>query len=172
MAYHSPLAVTLLVAVALCGGAPTACAMPVHPLDKAPPHDAMLAAIQTARVSEPEKVTAVLRQELRLESAAHIGRLDQEERSEMMTSMRGAGVALGDRNKLRLLAIEWDREGSVPGRAGQRVRRMQNEREESVTNKQVEKQAEDHAAGASQSGGQENDGISNDSASPVIDLSI
>ena len=171
MAYHSPLAVTMLVAVALCSGALTACAMPVHPLDNAPPHDAMLAAIQTARVSEPEKVTAVLRQELRLESAAHIGRLDQEERSEMMTAMRGASVALGDRNKLRLLATEWDREGPVPpvrcAAAGQRVRRVQDGREESATNKQVNRQAEDHAAGASQSSGQTSNGISNDSASPV-----
>ena len=175
MAYHSPLAVTLLVAVALCGGAPTACATPVHPLDDTSAQYAMLAATQTARVSEPEKVTAVLRQELRLESAAHVGRLDEEERSEMMTAMRGASVALGDRNKLRLLAIEWDREASVasvPGRAGQRMRRMQDGREESVTNQQVKKQAEGHAAGASQSGGQENGGISNDSAPPLIDLYI
>jgi hypothetical protein len=42
--------------------------------------------------------------ELRLESAAHIGRLDLEERYEMMAAMWGAGVALGSRNKLRLLA--------------------------------------------------------------------
>ena len=56
----------------------------------------------SARISEPDRVTGVLN-ELRVESTGHLGRLDLEEWSEMMTEMRIGGVALGDRNKLRLL---------------------------------------------------------------------
>jgi hypothetical protein len=58
-----------------------------------------------ARISEPERVTRVLN-ELRLESTSHLGRLDVEEWSEMMAEMRSGGVALGSRNKLRLLVVE------------------------------------------------------------------
>jgi hypothetical protein len=58
-----------------------------------------------ARISEPERVIRVLR-ELRLESTGHLGQLDREEWSEMMADMRGGGVALGSRNKLRLLVAE------------------------------------------------------------------
>jgi hypothetical protein len=65
----------------------------------------LLAAIVSARISEPERVTRVLH-ELRLESTGHLGRLDQDEWSEMMVEMRGSGVALGSRNKLRLLVAE------------------------------------------------------------------
>ena len=64
--------------------------------------DELLAAIVSARISEPDRVTAVLN-ELRVESTGHLGRLDLEEWSEMMTEMRIGGVALGSRNKLRLL---------------------------------------------------------------------
>jgi hypothetical protein len=64
--------------------------------------DKLLAAIVSARISEPDRVTGVL-SELRVESTGHLGRLDLEEWSEMMTKMRIGGVALGSRNKLRLL---------------------------------------------------------------------
>ena len=66
--------------------------------------DELLAAIVSARISEPDRVTAVLN-ELRVESTSHLGRLDLEEWSEMMTEMRIGGVALGSRNKLRLLVV-------------------------------------------------------------------
>ena len=62
----------------------------------------LLATIVSARISEPERVTKVLN-ELRLESTGHLGRLDVEEWSEMMAEMRRGGVALGSRNRLRLL---------------------------------------------------------------------
>ena len=64
--------------------------------------DKLLAAIVSARISEPDRVTGVLN-ELRVESTGHLGRLDLEEWSEMMAEMRSGGVALGSRNKLRLL---------------------------------------------------------------------
>ena len=64
--------------------------------------DELLAAIVSARISEPDRVAGVLN-ELRVESTGHLGRLDLEEWSEMMTEMRIGGVALGSRNKLRLL---------------------------------------------------------------------
>ena len=67
--------------------------------------DALLAAIVGARISEPERVNKVL-SELRLESTGHLGRLDHEEWSEMMAEMRSGDVALGSRNKLRLLVAE------------------------------------------------------------------
>ena len=58
-----------------------------------------------ARISEPKRVTKVLNA-LRLESTGHLRRLDQEEWSEMMAEMRSGDVALGSRNKLRLLVAE------------------------------------------------------------------
>ena len=64
--------------------------------------DELLAAIVSARISEPDRVAGVLN-ELRVESTGHLGRLDLEEWSEMMAGMRSGGVALGSRNKLRLL---------------------------------------------------------------------
>jgi hypothetical protein len=64
--------------------------------------DELLAAIVSARISEPDQVAGVLN-ELRVESTGHLGRLDLEEWSEMMAEMRSGGVALGSRNKLRLL---------------------------------------------------------------------
>jgi hypothetical protein len=64
--------------------------------------DAVLAAIVSARISDPDRVAGVLN-ELRVESTGHLGRLNLEEWSEMMAEMRSGGVALGNRNKLRLL---------------------------------------------------------------------
>ena len=43
--------------------------------------DELLAAIVSARISEPDRVTGVLN-ELRVESTGHLGRLDLEEWSE------------------------------------------------------------------------------------------
>ena len=62
----------------------------------------LLAAIVSARITEPERVIRVLN-ELRLESTGHLSRLNREEWSEMMAEMQSGGVALGSRNKLRLL---------------------------------------------------------------------
>jgi hypothetical protein len=64
--------------------------------------DELLAAIVSARISEPDRVAGAL-SELRVGSTGHLGRLDLEEWSEMMAAMQTGGVALGDRNKLRLL---------------------------------------------------------------------
>ena len=64
--------------------------------------DELLAAIVGARISEPDRVAGVLN-ELRFESTGHLSRLDLKEWSEMMAAMQTGGVALGDRNKLRLL---------------------------------------------------------------------
>ena len=83
----------------------------------------MLAAVTRTGVSSPGQMAGIL-QELRVESAAHLGRLDSEEMSELMTTMRGAGVALGDRNKLRLLATD-SRWGSSSAFGWQGVRRAQ-----------------------------------------------
>jgi hypothetical protein len=127
----------------------------------------MLAAVTRAGVSSPGQMAGIL-QELRVESAAHLGRLDFEEMIELMTTMRGAGVALGDRNKLRLLATD-SRWGSSSAFGSQGVRRaQQGAQDESVTNKQLKAQVEGHAGTAQPSAGQASDGsgISSDSASP------
>ena len=85
-----------------------------------------------------------------------------------MTTMSGTGVALGDRNKLRLLATDsiWG-PSSLFGSQGVR-RAQQGGQDESVTNKQLKTQVEGHAGTAQPSGGQASDGsgISSDSASP------
>ena len=127
----------------------------------------LLATVGHARVSAPEQMAGVL-EKLRLESAAHLGRLDQEERTEMMAAMRGAGVALGDRNKLRLLTAEWKRKVAIKGLSAigsQGVRRVQQDgQEESRTNQQLRKQAEDHAGTAQPTGAQASGAVSSDSA--------
>ena len=64
--------------------------------------DELLTAIVSARISEPGRVAGLL-SELRVQSIGHLGRLDQEEWSEMMMEMHGEGVALGSRNRLCLL---------------------------------------------------------------------
>ena len=126
----------------------------------------LLATVGHARVSAPEQMAGVLG-ELRLESAAHLGRLDQEERTEMMAAMQGAGVALGDRNKLRLLTAEWQQNVATGLSAigSQALRRMQQDRqEESRTNQQLKKQTEEHAGTAQPTGAQASGAISSDSA--------
>jgi len=126
-----------------------------------------LAAVTHAGVSSPRQMAGIL-QELRVESAAHLGRLDFEEMIELMTTMRGAGVALGDRNKLRLLATD-SRWGSSSAFGSQGVRRVQQSgQDESMTDKQLKTQAEGHARTAQPSGGQASDGsgVSSDSAPP------
>ena len=126
----------------------------------------LLATVGHARVSAPEQMAEVL-EKLRLESAAHLGRLDQEERTEMMAVMRGAGVALGDRNKLRLLTAEWQQNVATGLSAirSQALRRMQQGgQEESKTNQQLKKQAEEHAGTAQPTGAQASGAISSDSA--------
>jgi hypothetical protein len=127
----------------------------------------MLAAVTRAGVSSPGQMAGIL-QELRVESAAHLGRLDFEEMIELMTTMRGAGVALGDRNKLRLLATD-SRWGSSSAFGLQGVRRaQQGGQDDSVTNKQLKTQVESHAGTAQPSAGKASDGsgISSDSAPP------
>ena len=126
----------------------------------------LLAKIVGAQISEQGRVATALK-ELRLESAAHIGRLDLEERYEMMAAMRGAGVALGDRNKLRLLTAEWQQNVATGLSAigSQALRRMQQGgQEESKTNQQLKKQAEEHAGTAQPTGAQASGAISSDSA--------
>ena len=100
--------------------------------------DELLAAIVSARISEPDPVAAVLK-ELRVESTGHLGRLDLEEWSEMMAGMRSGGVALGSRNKLRLLvagrsasAGAWQTWADGP----RRVQELQAEESSSRTGRQ------------------------------------
>ena len=95
--------------------------------------DELLAAIVGARISEPERVTGVLNA-LRLESTGHLGRLDQEEWSEMMAEMRGGGVALGSRNRLRLLLVA--KKPTEVGASSVESRRVQTDESGSKTGRQ------------------------------------
>ena len=101
--------------------------------------DELLAAIVSAHISEPDRVTGVLT-ELRVESIGHLGRLDLEEWSEMMAGMRIGGVALGSRNKLRLLVAA--RSASAGARqtswvdGPRRVQELQAEESSSRTGRQ------------------------------------
>jgi hypothetical protein len=101
--------------------------------------DELLAAIVSAHISEPDRVTGVLT-ELRVESIGHLGRLDLEEWSEMMAGMRIGGVALGSRNKLRLLVAA--RSASAGARqtswvdGPRRVQELQAEKASSRTDKE------------------------------------
>ena len=79
--------------------------------------DELLAAIVSAHISEPDRVAGVL-SELRVESTGHLGRLDLEEWSEMMAGMRSGGVALGNRNKLRLLVAAQSSRSHTQGGIG------------------------------------------------------
>ena len=86
----------------------------------------------------------------------------------MMAAMRGAGVALGDRNKLRLLTAEWQRKVAIKGLSAigpQGARRVQQDgQEESRTNQQLKKQAEDHAGAVQPTGARASGAVSSDSA--------
>ena len=135
--------------------------------------DKLLAAIVSARISEPAQVAGVLN-ELRVESTGHLGRLDLEEWSEMMAEMRSGGVALGSRNKLRLLvagrtsasACAWPAWADGP----RRVQERQAEESSSRTGRQG-----DSTSAAKQASGQESTnkttdtifGVSGDSAPRV-----
>ena len=95
----------------------------------------LLAAIVGAHIFEPDRVAGVLN-ELRIESTGHLGRLDLEEWSEMMAEMRSGGIALGSRNKLRLLvAARYKTAGAWPTWADgpRRVQELQAEESSSRT---------------------------------------
>ena len=143
--------------------------------------DELLAAIVSARISEPDRVAGVLN-ELRVESTGHLGRLDLEEWSEMMTEMRGAGgVALGTRNKLRLL-VAAESSNSHTGSAtlsGGR-RRVQTESANEESSSRSGRHAGDSTSAAKQASEQEPSkestgtvfGVSGDSAPHVPVISV
>ena len=111
--------------------------------------DKLLGAIEGAHISEPERVVGMLT-ELRVESTGHLGQLDLEEWSEMMAEMRMRGVALGSRNKLRLLVaarstavdvssvgcrrVQADESSSIPGRLDDSTSATKQAREQESTN--------------------------------------
>jgi len=136
--------------------------------------DELLAAIMSARISEPERVTRVLN-ELRLESTGHLGRLDREEWSEMMAEMRSGGVALGSRNKLRLLV---DAQPTAVGASSVGSRRVQAD-VESTSSSRTGRQDDSTSTAVKQAREQESTdkgestvfGVSGDSA-PHISLCI
>ena len=142
--------------------------------------DELMAAIVSARISEPDRVAGVLN-ELRVESTGHLGRLDLEEWSEMMTEMRGGGVALGTRNKLRLLVAAESSNSHTGGAtlSGGR-RRVQTESGDEESSSRSGRQAGDSTSAAKQASEQEPSkestgtvfGVSGDSAPHVPAISV
>ena len=143
--------------------------------------DELLTAIVSARISEPDRVAGVLN-ELRVQSTGHLGRLDQEEWSEMMAGMRGGGVALGSRNKLRLL-VAAESSGSHVGSAallGGRRRVQTGSGDEESSSTRSGRQGGDSTSAAKQASEQEPSkastgtvfGVSGDSAPHVPVISV
>ena len=142
--------------------------------------DELRTAIVSARISEPDRVAGLL-SELRVQSIGHLGRLDQEEWSEMMAGMRGGGVALGSRNKLRLL-VAAESSGSHVGSAallGGR-RRVQTGSGDEESSSRSGRQGGDSTSAAKQASEQEPSkestgtvfGVSGDSAPHVPVISV
>ena len=131
--------------------------------------DELLTAIVSARISEPDRVAGVLN-ELRVESTGHLGRLDLEEWSEMMAEMRSGGVALGSRNKLRLLVVARSvSAGAWPTWADgpRRVQELQAEESSSRTGRQDDSTSASKQASAQESTNEPTGtifGVSGDSA--------
>jgi hypothetical protein len=124
----------------------------------------------SARISEPERVTRVLN-ELRLESTGHLGELDREEWSEMMVEMRSGGVALGSRNKLRLLVAA---KSTAVGASSVGSRRVQTDESSSKTWRQDDSTSTANTQSREQASTNENKGaifgVSGDSAPHVYTI--
>jgi hypothetical protein len=115
----------------------------------------MLAVVTRAGISSLGRMATTL-QELMMESPVHLGRLNFEEMCELITTMGGAAVALGDRNKnskLRMLAknSRWDSFSSFGSQGVHRAR--QGGQDESVANKQRKMQAKGRVETTEPSGG-------------------
>jgi hypothetical protein len=132
----------------------------------------LLAAIVGALISEPERVTRVLN-ELRLESTGHLGRLHQEEWSEMMMEMHGEGVALGSRNRLCLLV---DAQSTAVRASSVGSRRVQADESSSRTGRQDDptSTATKHAHEQKSTNKKEDKifGVSGDSSAPHVPLCV
>ena len=161
------------------------CVLAILPLAESsapPPRPPPLTdALADARMVEPEAVALALTNVVRinptLDSAeggwlTDLRGFDGPERQELSDLLRGEGVGLGDRSKLRRLAtVTVDRNLEddtvrVPRRALQQA----DGREESATNAQLKEQQGDHAGAAQPSSEQADSGsgFSGDSASPCI----
>jgi hypothetical protein len=162
------------------------CILILLPLANATPLP-LPAALAAARMAEPEAVTRALTEVVRIDPTTEGGWLldlrgfDGPERKELSGVLRGEGVGLADRSKLRRLVsaatkltatcMEDGCIGMHDGSTSQSKRsrrRAQDGREESATNTQLKKQQGDHA-GTAQPGGKETSdgsGLSADSASP------
>ena len=100
---------------------------------------------------------------------------DGPERQELSDVLRGEGVGLGDRSKLRRLAtvtVDRNLEDDTVRVSRRALQQADPGREESATNAQLKKQQGDHAGAAQPSSKQADSGsgFSGDSASPCIIL--
>jgi hypothetical protein len=126
-------------------------------------HAGLPAKLDSMRVKDPAAVLGALRS-LGLVSDEDFGILNDAERGQMMDGLESGGISLGDRSKVRhrFRALVGDHTAKGHG-CGLR-RAQQDENDESATNKQLKKQAEDHAGTAQASGEPSSDGVSSDSA--------
>jgi hypothetical protein len=147
------------------------------------PAPALADALADACMAEPEAIARALTEVVRINPISAGGGwlvdlrgFDGPERQELSDLLRGEGVGLGDRSKLRRLvaaaaaqSIVDTEDDAVIGMLSRRTQQA-DERGEPATNTQLKKQQGDHAGTAQPSSGQANDdsGLSGDSASPYL----
>jgi hypothetical protein len=128
-------------------------------------HGGLPVKLDSMRIKDPAAVLGALRS-LALDSDEDVGILSNAERGQMMDGLESGGVSLGDRSKVRhhfrTLVGDYTTE-----KLGRGLRRAQLDgKDESATNKQQKKQAEDHAGTAQAGGEQASGGVSGDSVFP------
>ena len=153
--------------------------LPLAESSARPPTPQLANALADAHMVEPEVVARALREVIRIDHTsteeggwlADLRGFDGPERQELSDLLRGEGVGLGDRSKLRRLAtftVDRKSEDDVVGipRRAQQV----DGREEPATNAQLKQQQGNHAGTAQPSSEQvdSGSGLSGDSASPCI----
>ena len=128
-------------------------------------HAGLPAKLDSMRVKDPAAVLGALRS-LGLVSDEDFGILNDAERGQMMDGLESGGISLGDRSKVRHRFRALVGDYTAKGHLGRGLRRAQQDgKDESATNKQLKRQAEDHAGTAQASSEQSSDGVSSDSAS-------
>jgi hypothetical protein len=152
------------------------------------------AALSEGGLEDAQEAGLALRR-LGLATVPEVGLLDVAERLELTEHLKTAEISLGDRARLRRMTAltgrahaprdsaespEWEKDSGrartpyihvfADGQAQMR-RAQQDGRDEAATNKQLKKQAEEHAVTAQPGGERANGGgISSDSASPMLSI--
>ena len=156
--------------------------LPLAESSAPPPTPSLADALAKAHMADSEVVARVLTEVVRINPTrfavgggwlADLRGFDGPERKELSDLLRGEGVGLGDRSKLRRLAtvtVDRNLEDDTVRVSRRALQQADPGREESATNAQLKKQQGDHAGAAQPSSKQADSGsgFSGDSASPCI----